>query len=43
MVGTPVDLTLDELKIEMFFPADEASRQVLVALAGMGPRREVDA
>ena len=32
--GTPVDLTLDELKIEMFFPADEESRQVLVALAG---------
>ena len=34
--GTPVDLTLDDLKIEMFFPADEQSRDLLHQLAEMG-------
>ena len=27
--GTPEDLMLDELKIEMFFPADQASAELL--------------
>ena len=31
--GSPVDLTLDDLKIEMFFPADETTRQLLEAMA----------
>ncbi|MGB7336606.1 MAG: transcriptional regulator, partial [Salaquimonas sp.] len=30
--GTPEDLTLDDLKIELFFPSDEASREVLVGM-----------
>jgi transcriptional regulator with XRE-family HTH domain len=28
-LGSPVDVTLQELRIEMFFPADEASKRVL--------------
>ncbi len=28
-LGTPEDLTLDDLKIELFFPADKATEQVL--------------
>lgn len=31
--GTPVDLTLDDLKIELFFPADDATEQTLRAMA----------
>lgn len=31
--GAPRDVTLDELAIETFFPADEATRQMLAALA----------
>jgi transcriptional regulator with XRE-family HTH domain len=31
--GTPLDVTLSELAIESFFPADEATRAVLSALA----------
>ena len=31
--GTPVDITLDELVIELFWPADTASGDVLRALA----------
>ena len=31
--GTPQDVTTDELRVEMFFPADEASAQLLKALA----------
>jgi hypothetical protein len=27
--GTPVDLTLDDLKIELFFPADDVTRDML--------------
>jgi transcriptional regulator with XRE-family HTH domain len=31
--GTPQDITTDELRVETFFPADEASAQLLRALA----------
>ncbi|WP_417514228.1 helix-turn-helix domain-containing protein [Minwuia sp.] len=31
--GTPEDLTLDDLKIEMYFPADEETEQALRAMA----------
>lgn len=34
--GTAEDVALSELKIEMMFPADEAARQILTALAGEG-------
>ena len=30
--GTPVDITLHELALETFFPADEPTRQVLMAM-----------
>lgn len=30
--GTPLDVTTDELRVELFFPADEASRALLQAL-----------
>lgn len=33
--GTPLDITLAEIAIETFFPADEATTQKLRALAGM--------
>lgn len=33
-LGTPQDVTLQELRVEMFMPADEASEAALVALAG---------
>ncbi len=43
--GTPLDVTLSELAIESFFPADEQTRTVLVRLAKEGRsdrlRREV--
>jgi transcriptional regulator with XRE-family HTH domain len=32
--GTPVDVTLQELAVESFFPADAATAQALTALAG---------
>jgi len=32
--GAPEDMTLAELRIEMLFPADEATRQILMAAAG---------
>lgn len=32
-LGTPQDVTLQELRIETFFPADEASERVLRSLA----------
>ena len=35
-LGTPQDVTLQELRIETFFPADAASDRVLRALAGGG-------
>jgi len=34
-LGTPYDITLHELRIECFFPADEAMEQ---ALMGLRPR-----
>jgi len=33
-LGTPQDVTLQELRVEMFMPADSASEAVLMALAG---------
>jgi transcriptional regulator with XRE-family HTH domain len=32
-LGTPQDVTLQELRVEMFMPADEASEAILIALA----------
>jgi hypothetical protein len=32
-LGTPQDVTLQELRVEMFMPADAASEAVLTALA----------
>lgn len=32
-IGAPYDVTLDELRLETFFPADDATRQVLTAWA----------
>lgn len=32
--GTAEDLSLDDLKIELFFPSDEASKAVLLGMAG---------
>jgi hypothetical protein len=32
-LGTPQDVTLQELRVETFFPADEASDQVLRSMA----------
>ena len=32
-LGTPQDVTLQELRVEMFMPADEASEALLVKLA----------
>ena len=34
--GTPVDVTLQELAVESFFPADERTAGALMALAGRG-------
>jgi MmyB-like transcription regulator ligand binding domain len=31
-LGTPQDITLQELRVEMFMPADEASEATLVQL-----------
>jgi hypothetical protein len=31
-LGTPQDVTLQELRVEMFMPADEASEALLVKL-----------
>ena len=37
--GTPVDVTLSELAIESFFPADAATAEVLRGIAGSpGPK-----
>ena len=33
-LGTPQDVTLQELRVEMFMPADAASGAALVAFAG---------
>ena len=32
--GTPMDVTLDELAVELFFPADDASERLLRDAAG---------
>jgi hypothetical protein len=32
--GTPVDITLSELAVEAFFPADAATAEALRAIAG---------
>ncbi|WP_244608482.1 hypothetical protein [Bradyrhizobium algeriense] len=32
-LGTPQDVTLQELRVEMFMPADAASEAALIALA----------
>jgi hypothetical protein len=32
--GTPTDITVDELAIESFFPADQATAELLRCLAG---------
>ena len=34
LFGSPRDVTLDEIAIETFFPADNATRQVLTAMSG---------
>ena len=34
--GTPVDVTLSELAIETFFPADEFTREVLQQITAAG-------
>lgn len=34
--GTPEDLLIDELKVEMYFPADDPSSRALRAMAGEG-------
>ena len=36
--GTPQDVTLQELRIESFLPADEATHQGIRGLAPEGPR-----
>jgi hypothetical protein len=33
MFGTPQDITVDELRLETFFPADEPTDQLLQQLA----------
>ena len=35
--GTPLDITLSELALESFFPADAATAETLRALAAFGP------
>jgi hypothetical protein len=34
VVGTPMDVTIEELAIESFYPADRATAEVLWALRG---------
>ena len=34
--GTPTDLALDDLKIELYFPTDEQTRQFLESLSPPG-------
>ena len=38
-LGTPLDVALQELRIESLFPADEATRAVVTGLADEGSRR----
>jgi hypothetical protein len=37
-LGTPQDVTVQELRIECFFPADEATSQVFNTWAANAPR-----
>ncbi len=37
--GTPRDITLEELCVELFYPADESSAALLRAMAAAGPQR----
>ena len=37
--GTPRDVTLDELSVELFYPADDASAALLTAVGGAGTGR----
>ncbi len=39
--GSPRDITLDEIAIETFFPADDATRSALRLLAGDGDAADV--
>lgn len=44
--GTPVDVTLSELALELFFPADAATAEIVHRLAGKAggePRRTIAA
>lgn len=41
--GTPMDVTLDELSIELFYPADDRSEDLLRALAGGDSLRDAAA
>lgn len=39
--GSPMDITLDEVAIELYYPADEASAAYLESNAtGLSPRRQ---
>ena len=39
MIGTPLDVTLAELTLEMFFPADTVTQEFLQAAADRPGRR----
>lgn len=39
VLGTPQDITLQEIRIECFFPADEETRTAVIRLAKSGGRR----
>jgi hypothetical protein len=42
-LGIPQDVTLEELRIECFFPADEATRDLFESLAGTpAPERALE-
>jgi len=38
MLGTPHDITLQEVRVESFFPADEATERATAALSAPSPR-----
>jgi hypothetical protein len=39
VVGTPMDVTIEELVIESFYPADEATAEALWAAKANRPRQ----
>ncbi len=41
-VGTPIDLTSQELRVECFFPVDDATREIWSGLRPLPSRRAVD-